>query len=68
MKVLWLCIDRSTRVASHFDDLRNTFSGLCEVDTITHEVDGSNPQQHSLDLMGRDIGTSLVQDQLKKKD
>ncbi len=53
MKVLWLCRDRSKRVASHFDALRKSFSGLCEVDTIIH-----TPGNHS----------SFVRDQLNKKD
>ena len=35
MRILWLTIDRSNRIAHHFDDFRQTVSELPEVEVVT---------------------------------
>lgn len=45
MKVLWLTIDRSTRVANHFDDFRETFRNMGDVTVLSQKLHGLLPNQ-----------------------
>ena len=65
MKILWLTVDRSHRIAHHFDDFRETVSKLKEVEvhTITKPLindKGQNLWKLSRDLVNGDLHTENV--------
>ena len=60
MRILWLTVDRSHRIAHHFDDFRKTVSELPEVEVITlmKSLAGDNGQnmwQLSRNLISGDL-------------
>lgn len=43
MKVLWLAIDRSKRVANHFDNFRRAFGNVASVTSLIHKSQDCHP-------------------------
>ena len=71
MKILWLTVDRSHRIAHHFDDFRQTVSELPEVEVITLVKslvgdNGQNMWQLSRNLIsGELVPNNIVSDYLE---
>ena len=56
LRVLWLTMDRSDRVANHFDDLRDTFCKYANVTVMTQHLHNDNDpnRQHEAYLSGKE--------------
>lgn len=71
MRILWLTIDRSNRIAHHFDDFRRTVSKLSEVEVVTlmkpSESGGVSIWRQSRELMSGNLTLdNIVSDYLSK--
>lgn len=40
MRILWLTVDRSNRIACHFDNFRHAVSGIAEIITLKKDITG----------------------------